>query len=71
MAGHPVSAYGVIAAGFAAVFATMLAVELLGRAGRTPLRPAGDVVASALAGRVARWLVMGVWLWLGFHFLAR
>lgn len=65
------SAHAVIAAGFAVVFATMLVVEILARAGHTPLRPAGDVLAAALAGPIGRWLVMGVWLWLGFHFLAR
>lgn len=65
------SPYWVIATGFAVVFATTLVVELLGRAGIAPFRPLGDVLHAAMAGRSGRVLVLAVWLWLGFHFLAR
>lgn len=62
---------GVLATGFASVGAAMLAVELLGRAGLRPFRPLGAIVHAALANRTGRWVVMVVWLWVGFHFLAR
>lgn len=65
------SPYAVTVAGFAVLLAATAAVELLARAGRAPLRPAGEVLAAALASRAGRWAVMGGWLWFGFHFLAR
>jgi hypothetical protein len=65
------STYSTVVAGFAVILAGITVVEVLGRAGRAPFRPAGDVLSLALATRAGRWLVAGAWLWLGFHFLAR
>ncbi|MDQ4093574.1 MAG: DUF6186 family protein [Actinomycetota bacterium] len=63
--------YGVITAGFAVVLGAMLAAQLLGMAGRWPLRPLGTVVHTVLRHRAGRWFVLVLWLWVGFHFLAR
>lgn len=63
--------YGVIATGFAMVGGAMLAAQLLGMAGRWRFRLLGDVVHTALLHRAGRWVVLVLWLWVGFHFLAR
>jgi Family of unknown function (DUF6186) len=63
--------YGVILTGFATVVGAMLVVQLFGMAGRRPFRPLGDVVHTMLGNRVGRWFVLVLWLWMGFHFLAR
>lgn len=63
--------YGVIATGFAVVVGAMLAAQLVGMAGLWSLRPLGDVVHTALRHRAGRVVVLVLWLWTGFHFLAR
>ncbi|MGH4001785.1 MAG: DUF6186 family protein [Pseudonocardiaceae bacterium] len=63
--------YGVIATGYAVVVGAMLAVQLLGMTGRRPFRPLGEVVHTMLCNRVGRWFMLVLWLWVGFHFLAR
>lgn len=65
------SPYAVIVAGFALLFGAMLAVQLLAVTGREPFRPLGDALHLALANRFGRWVVLVLWLWTGFHFLAR
>jgi Family of unknown function (DUF6186) len=65
------TAYLVILLGFAGLLGAMLAVEVLGRAGREPFQPVARVLEVALASRTGRWVVWGSWLWIGFHFLAR
>jgi hypothetical protein len=69
--GDPVIAYFVILLGFFGLLSAMLAVEVLGRAGREPFRPVAHVLEVALASRTGWWVVWGSWLWIGFHFLAR
>jgi hypothetical protein len=71
MVGDPVTAYLVIVVGFAGLLGTILVVEVLGRAGREPFRPAARVLDAALVSRTGRWMVWVAWLWIGFHFLAR
>lgn len=65
------TAHLVILVGFAGLLGAMLAVEVLGRAGRKPFRPVAHVLEAALASRIGWWVVWGTWLWIGFHFLAR
>ncbi len=71
MTGDLVTPYGVILVGFVGLLVAALAVEALGRAGRTPFRPLAGVLEPALASRVGRWVGWLAWLWIGFHFLAR
>jgi hypothetical protein len=66
-----VTPYGVIATGFTVVLSAMLATQLLGMADRRPFRPLGAVVHNVLRHRAGRWVVLVLWLWVGFHFLAR
>jgi len=63
--------YVVILVGFAGLLAAALVVDVLGRAGREPLRPLARVLETAMTWRAGRWMVWGAWLWIGFHFLAR
>lgn len=60
-----------IVAAFALVAAAALAVEIGARRPGAAVRPLRDVVAAALRTRAGRVVVFGVWLWLGWHFLAR
>jgi Family of unknown function (DUF6186) len=71
VAGDPVTAYLVILVGFAGLIGAMFTVEMLGRAGREPFQPVARVLGAALASHNGRWVMWGVWLWIGFHFLAR
>jgi hypothetical protein len=66
-----VTAHLVILVGFAGLLGAMLAVEVLGRAGREPFRPVAHVLEVTLASRTGRGVMWGAWLWIGFHFLAR
>ncbi|MGH3898744.1 MAG: DUF6186 family protein [Pseudonocardiaceae bacterium] len=63
--------YCVIATGFAVVVGAMLAAQRLGVVGRWHFRPLGDAVHTVLRDRVGRWVVLVLWVWVGFHFLAR
>jgi hypothetical protein len=56
--------------GWCLVLGAGLALDLAGRLGnRWPT--AGQVVAAAMRTPSGRVLVLGAWLWLGVHFLAR
>jgi Family of unknown function (DUF6186) len=63
--------YTVLLTGYVAVLTAALAVEGLGRAGREPFRPLGQLLQQAQASRIGRWTVCAGWIWIGFHFLAR
>jgi hypothetical protein len=65
------SPYLTILLGFALLLLLVLALDALGRAGREPFHPLAEALDAAMATRVGRWLVLGAWLWIGFHFLAR
>lgn len=66
------SARSVIVAGFAAILLLMVAVDALGRRGAGPAGASlGAALTAALRTHGGRALVFGVWLWLGWHFLAR
>jgi hypothetical protein len=67
--------------GFAVTIVAMLAVDVagrsrgrgdaaLGRPGRA-VAPLGTALTAALRTGTGRVLVLGVWLWMGWHFLAR
>jgi Family of unknown function (DUF6186) len=61
----------VLLAGYLGLLTAALAIEGLGRSGREPFRPLGQLLQQARASRVGRWTVWAGWIWIGFHFLAR
>ena len=61
----------VIALGFAAVFAAMLAVDLVARHRRPGPEPLATGLTAAMRRPLGRLIVLGWWLWIGYHFLAR
>jgi hypothetical protein len=61
----------VVAAAFVALLAVAAAVEVRARRPGASVRPLRDTVGAALRTRAGRTVVFGVWLWLGWHFLAR
>jgi Family of unknown function (DUF6186) len=48
-----------------------LALELLGRGGRTRIPPLGVVLSKVMRTRSGRIAVVTGWAWLGLHFFAR
>ncbi len=60
-----------IVAGFAAMVVVAVALDLFARRAGSPVRPLAATLAAALRTRGGRIAVFGVWLWLGWHFLAR
>ena len=62
---------GVTIAGFMALLGVALAAELLARARRIDLPRFGATVGHVMRRPSGRAAVLGVWFWLGWHFLAR
>jgi hypothetical protein len=61
----------IIIAGFAAILALAIAVDLYARRAGSGVRPFSATLAAALRSPGGRIVVFGAWLWLGWHFLAR
>jgi Family of unknown function (DUF6186) len=60
-----------IVGGFAAIFLSLVAIDLAGRRSDTRIAPLATTLIAAMRTRVGRLIVFGWWLWIGFHFLAR
>jgi predicted lysophospholipase L1 biosynthesis ABC-type transport system permease subunit len=60
-----------IIAAFALILVVAIAVDLRARRADAVVRPLGATLAAALRTRGGRVVVLGAWLWLGWHFLAR
>ncbi|MEU4421694.1 DUF6186 family protein [Actinoplanes sp. NPDC024001] len=60
-----------IIAGFAAILVLVIATDRYARRPGSRVRPLPATLAAALRFRVARVVLLGAWLWLGWHFLAR
>ncbi len=60
-----------IIAGFVAILGLVLATDRFARRAGSGIRPLSATLTAALHSRVARIVVLGAWLWLGWHFLAR
>jgi len=65
------SAYAVLVAGFTAIFLAMLATDLAARRPRSRIAPLGTALTAAMRTPAGRVVVLGWWLWIGWHFLAR
>jgi len=60
-----------VIAGFAALLAVAVAIELAARRQDSGVRPLSAALTAAMRSRGGRFVVFGAWLWLGWHFLAR
>ncbi|MGW4943303.1 DUF6186 family protein [Actinoplanes sp. NPDC004185] len=60
-----------VIAGFAAVLAVAVAVDLAARRQDSGVRPLSAALTAVMRSRSGRVVVFGAWLWLGWHFLAR
>jgi len=66
-----VTARALVIAGLTALVALTIGGELVARRGRSRVRPLGTALTAALRTPTGRIGVLTVWLWLGWHFLAR
>ncbi|MFI5893687.1 DUF6186 family protein [Actinoplanes sp. NPDC051513] len=60
-----------IVVGFAAILGLVIATDLFSRRAGSGVRPLSATLAAALCSRGGRIVILGFWLWLGWHFLAR
>jgi Family of unknown function (DUF6186) len=60
----------VTVAGYAVIAAALAAVELTGRLGYTR-SPLGGALAALTRRRAGRGLLVGLWVWLGWHLFVR
>ncbi len=60
-----------VIAGFVAFLVLAVAVDAYARRPGSGVRPLADTLAAVLRSPAGRVVVLGVWLWLGWHFLAR
>lgn len=56
---------------FAVLLGIALTLTLIAHLRRDTLAPLGTVIALSLRTRTARLIMLPVWVWLGWHFLAR
>ena len=56
---------------YALIAAAGLALEMIGRSGRTDIPPLGAVLTRIMHSRTGRIGVMAGWMWLGLHYFAR
>ena len=58
-------------AAFLGILLTAVAFDVAGRWARSPVARFGEVVTLAMRSRAVRFALLGLWWWLGWHFLAR
>jgi hypothetical protein len=66
-----VSPRAAVIAGFAAMLVVAIVTDLVARRPGSGVRPLAATLTAALRTRGGRVVVLGAWLWLGWHFLAR
>ena len=64
------TSHAVTVAGFALIIVVMLVMEAVARRRRS-IPPAGNILVGAMSNRAGRLTVLLVWMWFGWHFLAR
>lgn len=60
-----------IIATFAVILLLAVAIDLVARRTGSGVQPFSATLTAALRTRGGRIVVLGAWLWLGWHFLAR
>jgi hypothetical protein len=66
-----VTARAIMIVCFAVTIGAMLAVDVATRRRGRATAPLGTALTAAMRTGTGRVLVLGVWLWLGWHFFAR
>lgn len=61
----------ITAVGFAAIGVAVLVVELLARRPGSRVPTFSELVGFVMRERWGRWAMLGLWWWLGWHFLSR
>jgi hypothetical protein len=61
----------VILSGYAGLVLAALVLVLYGRRSSRPGSSPGAYLATVMSRTVGRWLVLLVWLWVGWHFFVR
>lgn len=57
-------------AGYLAVIAAAVAIDVTARRGAGRLEPLADTIAAAMSDRTVRVALVVTWWWIGWHFLA-
>jgi hypothetical protein len=57
--------------GFAVLVLLMVVVDVRARRPSSTVRPFADAVGAVMRSRTGRIVLLGSWLWVGWHFLAR
>jgi hypothetical protein len=65
------TARAVLVVGFAVIIGAMVLVDLAGRRPNSTVAPLGSALIAAMRGGTGRLIVLGAWVWMGWHFLAR
>ncbi|MEV4627912.1 DUF6186 family protein [Micromonospora sp. NPDC049523] len=65
------TARAVLVVGFALIIGAMVLVDLAGRRPNSTVAPLGSALIAAMRSGTGRVIVLGAWLWMGWHFLAR
>ena len=65
------SARQIMIVGFALIIVLMVAIDLVARRQGRRTAPLGTALTAAMRTGTGRVIVLGVWLWMGWHFLAR
>jgi hypothetical protein len=63
--------YRILAAGFLGILAAAAVADLVARRHHRGLAPLVTALTAALRTPAGRVVVLGAWVWIGFHFLAR
>lgn len=71
LAGDPLTARAILVAGFVVIIGAMVLVDLAGRRPNSAVAPLGSALIAAMRGGTGRLIVLGAWVWIGWHFLAR
>jgi hypothetical protein len=65
------SSHEITIAGFLAVLAGIVTLQMLATRTRLPVPALGDLLSRAMRTRTGRVGVLVAWAWLGLHFFAR
>jgi Family of unknown function (DUF6186) len=66
-----VSSHDITIAGYLALLAAAVVLQVLGAWTRAPVPTLGEVISRAMRTRTGRIGVLVAWAWLGLHFSAR